>query len=124
MLKDMTNGNEARHILAFTFPLFIGNAFQQAYNMVDAIVVGRYIGHNALAAVGTSFPVLYLMISMVLGLTVGASVVISQLFGAKDYRKLKRAISTFIFVLLGTAILISIGGLILTKPLLMILQTP
>ncbi len=124
MLKDMTHGSETKHILSFTIPLFIGNAFQQAYNMVDAIVVGRYIGHNALAAVGTSFPVLYLMISMVLGLTVGASVVISQLFGAKDYRKLKRAISTFIFVLVGTAVLVTIAGLILTRPLLILLQTP
>lgn len=124
MLKDMTEGSETRHILAFTMPLFIGNVFQQAYNMVDAVIVGRYIGQNALAAVGTSFPVLYLMISFVLGLTVGASVIISQLFGAKDYRNLKRAISTFIFVLLATAVGISLIGLIATRPLLALLRTP
>ena len=124
MLKDMTRGSETGHILAFTLPLVLGNLFQQAYNMVDAIVVGRYIGHNALAAVGTSFPVLYLMVSMVLGMTIGASVVISQIFGAKDYRKLKRAISTFVFVLIATAVVISLGGIVLTKPLLHLLRTP
>lgn len=124
MLKDMTRGSETGHILAFTLPLVLGNLFQQAYNMVDAIVVGRYIGHNALAAVGTSFPVLYLMVSMVLGMTIGASVVISQLFGAKDYRKLKRAISTFIFVLIATAAVISLVGIFMTKPLLHLLRTP
>lgn len=124
MLKDMTEGSETRHILAFTVPLFVGNLFQQAYNMVDAIVVGRYIGHYALAAVGTSFPVMYLMVSFALGLTVGASVVISQLFGAKNYKNLKRAISTFLFVLVGISVVISLAGLLLTRPLLTLLRTP
>lgn len=124
MLRDMTEGSETRHILAFTMPLFIGNVFQQAYNMVDAVIVGRYIGQNALAAVGTAFPVLYLMISFILGLTVGASVIISQLFGAKEYRKLKKAISTFVFVLIATAFSISLIGLVATRPLLELLRTP
>ncbi len=124
MLKDMTVGSETRHIVSFTLPLFIGNVFQQAYNMVDAVIVGRYIGHNALAAVGTSFPVMYLMIAFVLGLTVGASVVVSQIFGAKDYRKLKRAISTFIYILVITAMAVSLFGLSFTKPLLRLLGTP
>ena len=94
MLKDMTKGNPMRLIFAFAIPMLIGNVFQQLYNMVDSIVVGRFVGPNALAAVGSSFPIIMLLISMIMGLTMGGGIIISQLYGAKQMEKLRRAIST------------------------------
>ncbi|NSW90695.1 MAG: MATE family efflux transporter [Firmicutes bacterium] len=124
MLKDMTKGSETKHILVFAIPMFIGNIFQQLYNMVDAVVVGRFIGKDALAAVGTSSPVIFLLVALVMGLSIGASVIISQLYGAGDLKKLKRAVSTaYIFLLISGAI-ITLMGLLSSRGLLILLQTP
>jgi putative MATE family efflux protein len=124
MLKDMTKGSPMRHIFTFAIPMLIGNIFQQLYNMVDSIVVGRFVGPNALAAVGTSFPVIMLIISMVIGLTAGGGIIISQLYGAKEMEKLKRAISTaFIFQLIA-GIIITFMGLTLSGWLLTKLNVP
>lgn len=124
MVQDMTKGSVARQIVVFAIPLFIGNVFQQAYNMVDAIVVGRFVGKNALAAVGTSFPALFLLVALVMGLTMGASVVVSQLFGAGEIEKMRRAISTALIFLLACAISLTVIGLLVAKKLLLLLQTP
>ncbi|HHV95252.1 MAG TPA: MATE family efflux transporter [Clostridiaceae bacterium] len=124
MLKDMTNGSETRHIITFALPMFIGNIFQQLYNMVDSIVVGRYIGKNALAAVGTSSPIVFFLIAMVMGLSMGASVIISQLYGAGDSKNLKRAVSTAYIFLLAGGIIITLIGLLFSRSLLRLLQTP
>jgi len=78
MVKDMTQGSAAKLIVAFSLPMFAGNVFQQLYNMVDSIVVGRFVGPNALAAVGTSFPIIFLLISMVLGVYSKEGVVLMQ----------------------------------------------
>lgn len=124
MVQDMTKGSVMRQIVIFTIPLFIGNLFQQAYNMVDAVVVGRFVGKDALAAVGTSFPALFLLIALVMGLTMGASVVVSQLFGAGEIEKMRRAISTTLFFLLGCALSLTVIGLLVSRKLLLLLQTP
>jgi putative MATE family efflux protein len=124
MIKDMTRGSEAKLIFYFTIPMFIGNVFQQLYNMVDALVVGRYVGRSALAAVGTSFPVMFLLISFVMGLTMGVSVIISQLFGAQETEKLKRAISTTIIFLTISAVVLTFIGLFSGHWLLKLLGTP
>ncbi|NTU95674.1 MAG: MATE family efflux transporter, partial [Bacteroidales bacterium] len=86
-MKDLTKGAEGRQILLFAVPMLIGNVFQQFYNVVDSIVVGKYVGSAALAAVGASFPILFTISSLVGGVTIGASVLISQYFGAKNYHK-------------------------------------
>ena len=83
-MKNLTEGNEAKVILNFAVPMLIGNVFQQFYNTVDSIVVGRGVGAEALAAVGASFPILFLMISLVIGITMGSSIMLSQYFGAGD----------------------------------------
>ena len=124
MLKDMTKGSETKHILVFAIPLFIGNIFQQLYNMVDAIVVGKFVGKDALAAVGTSFPAMFLLVAMVMGLSMGASIIISQLYGAGDYEKVKRAVSTTYIFLLICAVVITFVGLLTSHGLLKLLQTP
>ncbi|MBS3950500.1 MAG: MATE family efflux transporter [Peptococcaceae bacterium] len=124
MVKDMTQGSAAKLILIFSLPMLLGNVFQQMYNMVDAIVVGRFVGPNALAAVGTSFPIIFLLISLVLGLTMGSGVVISQFFGAKKIDKVRRAVSTALSFQLVFALAMSLIGLFLSRPLLHLLRTP
>jgi len=124
MIRDMTQGSPAKLIWTFTIPMFIGNIFQQLYNMVDAIVVGRFIGPQALAAVGTSFPVIFLLVAVVLGLSMGSGVVISQYFGAKDEEKTRRAISTALTFQIVLALVMSVVGVVLSRPLLLLLGTP
>ncbi len=124
MVQDMTKGSVMRQIVVFAIPLFIGNIFQQAYNMVDAVVVGRFVGKNALAAVGTSFPALFLLIALVMGLSMGASVVVSQLFGAGEIKKMRRAISTTFIFLLICALSLTVFGLLVSEKLLLLIQTP
>jgi len=124
MLIDMTKGSETKHIIVFAVPMFIGNIFQQLYNMVDAIVVGKFIGKDALASVGTSFPIMFFLVAMVMGLSMGASVIISQLYGAGHYKKVKHAVSTTFMFLLICAVVITIAGLLASRGLLKLLQTP
>lgn len=88
---DLTKGNETRAILKLAFPMIIGNLFQQLYNVADTIIVGRFIGPNALAAVGSSFSVMVLINSIILGLCMGSSTVFSILYGAKEIDKLKNS---------------------------------
>ncbi|HCQ90502.1 MAG TPA: MATE family efflux transporter, partial [Clostridium sp.] len=98
--------------------------FQQVYNMVDSIVVGRFVGKNALAAVGSSFSLMNFITLLIIGLCMGSSIVISQYFGAEDYEGLKRVVSTsFIFMFIFT-VLLSILTFLFTKPLLILIKTP
>ena len=92
----MTEGVIWKQILAFSLPLLVGNLFQQLYNTVDSIVVGNYVSSQALAAVGTSNSLINLIIGMFLGISVGAGVIISQYYGAKNHRKLSWAVHTCI----------------------------
>ncbi len=124
MLNDMTQGSATKLILTFTVPMFIGNIFQQLYNMVDSIVVGRYVGPNALAAVGTSFPVIFLLISMIMGLTMGSGIIISQYFGAKQHDKVRRAVSTALIFQTVSGAVGTVVGILLSRPLLQLLRTP
>lgn len=106
MMKDMTNGSPLRLMLEFTLPMFVGNLFQQLYNVVDTIIVGRFVGREALAAVGSCFAIMVLINSIILGLAMGAAVLFAQLYGAKDYQKLKTAIIlASVFILSVTAVL-------------------
>lgn len=90
-INDLTRGNETKVLLKLVIPMIIGNLFQQLYNVADTVIVGRFIGPNALAAVGSSFSVMVLLNSMILGLCMGSSVVFSILYGAKLFDKLKNS---------------------------------
>lgn len=123
-MKDLTNGNEGKLIFYFALPMLIGNIFQQLYNTVDSIIVGQTLGDNALAAVGASFPVIFLLISLIFGVTMGSTILISQFYGAKDFEKLKRTIdTTYIFLFFGS-IGITLVGLVISGPILSLLNTP
>ena len=123
-MQDLTIGKEGKLIFQFAAPMLLGNVFQQLFSVVDSIVVGKFIGKEALAAVGASFPVIFIMVSMIIGLVMGTTVVISQYFGAKDFVKVKRAIDTMYIYSAIAGIIATVIGLIISEPLLRLLGLP
>ena len=123
-MKDFTGGNVRRQILFFAMPMLVANIFQQLYNVVDSIVVGNYIGKEALAAVGASFPVLFVLISLLLGISSGITVVVSQYFGAKQYDNVVKAINTFYMFIFSTSILMSALGIYFARDIFVLLHLP
>lgn len=123
-VKDLTSGKEGRQILNFALPMLIGNVFQQLYNVVDSIVVGNYIGKEALSAVGASFPVFYMLISLVIGLGSGAGIVISQYFGAKKYELVQKASDTLFILLFAASLIVTAVGLVFIEDILHLVQLP
>ncbi|CEK35100.1 Na+-driven multidrug efflux pump,Na(+)/drug antiporter,multidrug efflux protein,MATE efflux family protein,MatE [[Clostridium] sordellii] len=124
MTKDMATGNPVKLILYFSIPLLIGNIFQQFYSMVDTIIVGRFLGVNALAAVGSTGSMNFLIIGFVLGLTSGFSVLVSQKFGAGDTEGVKKAVGSGIMLSIIMTILITSISILTAKPLLRAINTP
>lgn len=122
--KDLTEGTPWKRIVEFAIPMLIGNVAQQLYNTADSIIVGRYIGDNALAAVGSASPILNLLLVLFVGISVGASIMVSQYFGAKDQEKLSHTIGICISLTAIASIAIMIIGPLLSRPLLLLLNTP
>lgn len=121
---DLTEGKVWKVIIHFALPLLIGNLLQQFYNITDSIIVGQFLGKEALAAVSASFFIYYFIVSLVIGVGSGTTVVVSQLFGAKQYQKVQLAFSSFfIFMLIGGVIL-SITGIIFAEPIFRLTNTP
>lgn len=123
-MTDMTSGSPVKHIIRFALPLLLGNLFQQLYNMVDSLVVGNYVGADALAAVGACDSVNFLFFSLCLGLSTGIGVIVSQYYGAKEEENIRKTIANAIYVLLGSAIVFSVLGMLTAPSLLRLLQTP
>ena len=121
---DMTEGSILKKMAAFSVPLLISNVIQQVYTAVDIIVVGQFVGDTALAAVGVSFPVYFLLLILFMGVATGAGIMTSQYFGAKDKEQLSKTVGTTIMLLLFISILIMVVGPLITRPLLRILNTP
>ncbi|MFH0892973.1 MAG: MATE family efflux transporter, partial [Bacteroidota bacterium] len=112
-MKDLTTGKESKVILFFALPMLIGNVFQQSYNIIDSIIVGNYLGKEAVAAIGAAFPIIFFLISMVIGITSGGTIIVAQFFGAKDYGSVKKTIDTLlIFLFFASLIVTGIGLLI------------
>ncbi len=120
----MTQGKPWKRIMEFAVPMLIGNLAQQLYNTVDSIVVGEFVGDNALAAVGTSLPILNLLLALFVGVATGAGIIISQQFGAGDREGLSRSIGNCITLAGIASLVIMVVGSLLAKPLLMLLGTP
>lgn len=120
----MTQGKPFTELVMFSIPLLLGNFAQQLYNTVDAIVVGNYIGDSALGAVGLSFPVMNLLLALFMGVSTGASIVVSQYFGAKNRELLSRAVGTILVVTFWTGVITTTVGVMITRPLLVLLGTP
>ena len=120
----MTEGKPWEKIVIFTLPMLIGNIAQQLYSTVDSIVVGKYVGDNALAAVGSSSPILNLLLVLFMGISVGAGVMVSQFFGAKNRRELSITIGNCITLTALASLIIMVVGALGIRPLLELLNTP
>lgn len=120
----MTTGNPLKLIARFALPMLVGNIFQQLYNLADSIIVGRIIGKDALAAVGATGSVTFLFFALCNGIGNGGGIVTSQFFGQGDDRSVKRCITNTAYIMLVVPIVIGSLGLLLSRPLLVLLQTP
>ena len=122
--KDMTLGSPWKRILEFSIPMLLGNFAQQLYNTADTIIVGKYVGDLALSAVGSSMPILNLLLALFVGIATGAGIVVSQRFGARDREGLSVAIGNCITLSAIATVVIMIIGPLVTRPLLTLLKTP
>ncbi|MEG2137030.1 MAG: MATE family efflux transporter [Oscillospiraceae bacterium] len=120
----MTVGSPAKLIISFSLPLLVGNVFQQLYNMVDSIVVGNYVGKTALAAVGIGFPIIFLLTSLFIGISMGATVMIAQYIGAGDRKTVGKTVNTIYGGVLIIIVPLTILGILLTEPLLRLTHVP
>ncbi len=121
---DMTHGSISRLLFAFAVPLMLGNLFQQLYNTVDSLIVGNFVSKQALAAVGCTGPIINTLIGLFSGLAAGASVVISQYYGAKDEEKLGKAVHTTVMITLITCVALTAAGVWATPLMLKLMDTP
>ena len=121
-MKDMTKGSEFKAILAFAIPMILGQLFQQFYNIADRLIVGRFVGEDALGAVGTSFPVMFFTTALIMGIAMGATTVVSQQFGAKAYDQVKRTVSTNMLFLGGASLVVAIVGIFAAEPLFRLMR--
>ncbi len=121
---DMTNGNAAGLLLRFAFPMLIGNIFQQFYNMADSVIVGKFVGSNALGAVGSVGSLNFMFFSLCMGLGSGIGVLISQYFGAGQDEYVRKIIANAVYITIAAGMLMSLCGTILAKPILCIMNTP
>ena len=124
MTNDMTKGSPLKIFILFSIPLLIGNIFQQLYSMVDTIIVGRFVGVDALAAVGSTGSMFFLVNGMILGLTSGFSVLVSQKFGAKDEEGVKKSVASNITLTIISTIIITVVALLLKNAVLKLMNTP
>jgi putative MATE family efflux protein len=122
--QDMTLGPPSRRIAEFAIPMIIGNFAQQLYNTADSIIVGRYVGDNALAAVGSASPILNLLLALFVGVATGAGIMVAQHFGAKNREELSRTIGNCLVLSVGASLVLMVAGPLLADPLLRILGTP
>jgi len=122
--RDMTEGTPWKRIVEFAIPMLLGNIAQQFYNTADSIIVGKYIGDNALAAVGSAGPILNLLMVLFIGISTGAGIMVAQYFGAKDREKLSRSIGVCITLTAIASVFIMVVGPLIARPLLTLLNTP
>ena len=122
--QPMTEGSILRHLLAYAIPAILGDLFQVTYNTVDSIIVGKYAGADALAAVGVASPLMSIAMFFIIGMGIGASVLMSEFYGAQDARSLRREFSTTLIISLALSAAIGAGLFLLAGPLLRLVNTP
>jgi len=123
-MRDFTTGSIPQHLLAFSWPMLVGNLLQALYNTVDAIWVGRFLGANSLGAVAVSFPIIFALVALLMGLTMATTTLVSQFRGAGDEAGVRRTVSNSLRLLFGLGIILSVIGFFLRKPILHLIGTP
>lgn len=124
MIKDLTVGKPQEVLWRFTIPMFISVIFQQMYNIADSVIAGKFAGEDALAAVGASYPITMIFMAIAVGSNIGCAVVISQLFGAKEYDRMKTAVYTTLFAASALSVVLTVAGLSGSRWLMRMIQTP
>lgn len=124
MTRDLTSGMPLKVISMFTLPLVLGNLFQQFYSLADTIIVGRFVGVNALAAVGATGSVNYLILGFVIGICNGFAIPIAQCFGGKDFCRMRRYVANAGWLCLAMSVLLTAATVIFTRPIMQLMQTP
>ena len=124
MTKDLTSGSPLKVILMFTLPLVLGNLFQQFYALADTIIVGRFCGVSALASVGATGSVNYLILGFVIGVCNGFAIPIAQLFGARDYSDLRRHVANAAWLCIAGSVVLTVATVALTRPMMQLMQRP
>ena len=124
MTKEMTTGKPYKLILSFALPMIFGNVFQQLYNMVDTIIVGKYVGVDALAAVGSTGAINFLVIGFALGICSGFSIPVAQSFGAGNHSQMRKYVANSIYLSVIASIILTVSTMLLTGPILRITNTP
>lgn len=124
MTKEMTSGKPYKLILSFALPMIFGNVFQQLYNMVDTIIVGKYVGVDALAAVGSTGAINFLVIGFALGICSGFSIPVAQSFGAGNHSQMRQYVANSIYLSAAAAVILTVTTMLLTGPILRITNTP
>jgi putative MATE family efflux protein len=123
-MKDLTKGSVGKGIFQFAAPMLLGNMFQQLYTFVDQIIVGRFLGKEALASVGASFPILFTLIALIIGIATGGTIVISQFFGARDFGRVKRAIDTIFIIMAISAVIMTVVGISFSEEIFRLVRLP
>ncbi|MDM7646513.1 MATE family efflux transporter [Leuconostoc falkenbergense] len=123
-MRDLTQGSQAKQILFFTIPLVIGNLFQQLYNFSDTLIVGQTLGVKALAAVGATGSIMFLILGFVQGFTAGLSIITAQRYGARDIAGVRKSMASTLLVSGITTVVVTITSLVIVYPLLKLMQTP
>lgn len=123
-MKDLTQGNILKLITAFALPMLLGNLFQQVYSFTDSAIVGKFVGSEALAAIGASFPLIFVLIALAVGVANGINIIISQYYGAKDFALVKRAIDTMYIFSFVAGILLTILGIAVSEPIFRLINLP
>lgn len=124
MIKDLTEGTPSKVLWKFSIPMLISSMFQQVYNIADSMIAGKFVGENALAAVGASYPITMIFMAIALGSNVGCSVIISQYFGAKKYEAMKTAVTTTFIASAVLSMVLTLAGILFCHPLMKLMQTP
>jgi len=124
MIKDLTEGNPQKVLWQFTIPMFISVIFQQLYNIADSVIAGKFAGEDALAAVGASYPITVIFMAFAVGMNLGASVIVSRLFGAGDRKGVKRAVTTAFASSLGLAAVLTVWGYFFCRNMMEWIHTP
>ena len=124
MQKDMTVGKPGKMILNFTVPIFLGNVFQQFYNMADTVIVGKFVGTKALAAVGSTGTIMFLILGFVMGMTAGFTILTAQRFGAGDMHAMRQTVGTAAVLSTVMSLVLTVLSMLFMKPLMYLMQTP
>ena len=122
--RDFTTGSILKHLVAFSWPMFLGNFLQALYNTVDTFWVGRFLGTEALGAVSASFPIIFFLVALAIGFTISTTILVSQYYGAKDQEGVSRVINTSIFLMVISSIIVTTVGLLFYKQIFRLISLP